>query len=1055
MLGSQFLKYFFITTMIIIFSGCSNKSSSNEVAQTPTSTAEKSLQEIVDFVDTQKDVPLPLLETYTLAGVTGVTAENLDEVNTFILNNTPFEVDSIAEIQSFVDTLVDKLVMSEAEKIAVNTISQALANNTTLTLQHFKDANILGVTETNIASIQSTLASLDEGKRDTKLELQALIDIDPPLISILGEVSMQVLQNNTYLDAGATALDTIDGSVAVQKSGEVDTSVVGVYEIYYDAKDTAGNKAERQIRIVRVIDITSVDVQAPQITIEGANPFNLGLGQSYIDKGASAIDNIDKNISVSSTSNININTLGTYSVLYTARDEAGNESNATRVVNVIDLSLVDTEKPIITILGQNPIEVLLNSSYADAGASVSDNVDNSLVATMITNVNTAILGQYAVSYDVTDNSGNKADRKTRVVKVVTSISIDREKPVITLNGLDNLTLSYKAKYTDDGAIVTDNIDATRTIYGDNSVNTSILGTNIVNYNTSDSAGNMADMRVRAVIIVDDIAPVITLLGDEILTVAYGSTYTDQGTSAVDNYDASVTVNIVGSVNTNILGTYTISYKAKDKAGNEAITRVRKVTVADLNAPLLTVQGDSNMTISHGGSYIEQGAIAVDNVDSNSFAVISGNTVDTSTLGRYIIRYNKTDNAGNIATELLRIVDIVDTTKPIIHLNGDSNITLLIGNTYTEANAVLSDNVDVNRTITTSDSVDTNSLGTYILHYNSSDSSGNSALEVLRTVTIGDNQAPSLSILGVNPLTLTQGDTYIEYNATATDNVDTSVTVSLSGTVDDRTIGTYIISYSATDSSGNMGTVTRTVHIVANIAPLADAGLDQNLTEGAYIGLDASASSDSDGNITQYYWHEGGTLLFQGLNPTPTISPLSIGVHILTLTVTDNNHTILNAEHNVSDTLSIRVNIGNSNLKQTGQLIQSALYDDKYYQAGLEHNYSRVDSNTNVLDHTTGLTWKDNNLDVNKTQTEAISICANMGGSWHLPTRKELMTIIDYNEDNPALNPIFISPNNTFYWVNTDDSRDSTSAWVIMVERGASYILRKNSNSDIGVRCVSL
>jgi len=72
---------------------------------------------------------------------------------------------------------------------------------------------------------------------------------------------------------------------------------------------------------------------------------------------------------------------------------------------------------------------------------------------------------------------------------------------------------------------------------------------------------------------------------------------------------------------------------------------------------------------------------------------------------------------------------------------------------------------------------------------------------------------------------------------------------------------------------------------ANIVPIANAGADQNITEGTSVTLDASGSSDSDGSIIAYEWKEGNTTL--SVNITFDKPDFSVGSHTLILTVTDN------------------------------------------------------------------------------------------------------------------------------------------------------------------------
>ena len=49
-------------------------------------------------------------------------------------------------------------------------------------------------------------------------------------------------------------------------------------------------------------------------------------------------------------------------------------------------------------------------------------------------------------------------------------------------------------------------------------------------------------------------------------------------------------------------------------------------------------------------------------------------------------YNVTDANGNVAVEVTRIVNVVDTTVPVITLTGESTVTIEVGSTYTDAGA---------------------------------------------------------------------------------------------------------------------------------------------------------------------------------------------------------------------------------------------------------------------------------------------------------------------------------------------------------------------------------
>ena len=69
----------------------------------------------------------------------------------------------------------------------------------------------------------------------------------------------------------------------------------------------------------------------------------------------------------------------------------------------------------------------------------------------------------------------------------------------------------------------------------------------------------------------------------------------------------------------------------------------------------------------------------------------------------------------------------------------------------------------------------------------------------------DNTAPIITILGDNPVSVELGTTYIDAGAIS----DNGQAVTSTSTVDTTTVGTYTVTYSATDASGNTGTATRT------------------------------------------------------------------------------------------------------------------------------------------------------------------------------------------------------------------------------------------------------
>jgi len=79
----------------------------------------------------------------------------------------------------------------------------------------------------------------------------------------------------------------------------------------------------------------TADTTPPVITVTGDNPVTVTQGATYRDAGATAVDDVDGDISVTTISTVDMATVGTYTVTYTATDAAGNRSTATRIVNVV------------------------------------------------------------------------------------------------------------------------------------------------------------------------------------------------------------------------------------------------------------------------------------------------------------------------------------------------------------------------------------------------------------------------------------------------------------------------------------------------------------------------------------------------------------------------------------------------------------------------------------------------------------------------------------------------------------------------------------------------
>ena len=319
----------------------------------------------------------------------------------------------------------------------------------------------------------------------------------------------------------------------------------------------------------------------PTITINGANPITVEKNSAYVDMGAKAIDIPDGNLtsSIITSSNVNANTLGTYSVNYTITNSHGLSSLATRTVNVVP----DFNPPVITINGANPAVIQLNSAYVDAGATALDAVNGVLTGSIITQntVNTSVAGNYTVTYTVTDSTSHTAQE----VRTVT-VRSDTTPPVITLKGSNPLTIGSGVIYLDPGVTALDNIDGdlVNSVVTTNPVNTAVVGSYVVTYNVSDKIGNAATQVTRTVNVVS--SP-ITAMND--ITNTYGlgvhsgrqiqAEYVSPTSSLVGKTIDTITVKM--QRNGNPTGTLEIGVFNTDKSVKKLFGTIDSATVAGI------------------------------------------------------------------------------------------------------------------------------------------------------------------------------------------------------------------------------------------------------------------------------------------------------------------------------------------------------------------------------------------------------------------------------------------------------------------------------------------
>lgn len=235
-------------------------------------------------------------------------------------------------------------------------------------------------------------------------------------------------------------------------------------------------------------------------------------------------------------------------------------------------------------------------------------------------------------------------------------------PEFKLTKGDTIELKYGEKYKDPGYKVTKfGKDYTKDIKIKNKINSKKLGTYKIIYEVK--INGITFKKVRKVKLIDDEKPIITLTGNENISICPNAEYKEEGYKATDNYDGDITKNVKITTKDGI-----ISYSVKDSSGNTAeITRT--ITKEDKIVPTITLKGNKTITLYLGNTWKEPGYTATDNCDNDiTNNVVKSGTVNPNKLGTYKITYTVKDMTGNQAV-VERTVKVI--SKPVNNNSGSN------------------------------------------------------------------------------------------------------------------------------------------------------------------------------------------------------------------------------------------------------------------------------------------------------------------------------------------------------------------------------------------------
>jgi gliding motility-associated-like protein len=659
---------------------------------------------------------------------------------------------------------------------------------------------------------------------------------------------------------------------------------LGATVVTWTATDISGNTA------TSIQTITVSDQALPIIVSPGNLTLSASISCSVLN--ASVLGNpfsagnvyTSDNCTVAGISN-NAPTsfpIGNTDVIWTVVDINGNTASATQIITV-----VDNINP--TIAAPALVSENANAACAATGVVLGTPIttDNCSVVSTTNNAPSSYpIGTTIVTWTVTDASGNVASANQTV-----TIS-DNQNPTITAPGTINTTTnnSCMALNVNLGTPATaDNCSVASVT--NNAPSAFNVGTTAVIWTVTDGSGNTATTTQNVVVTdVEDpiiIAPSTITANTTAACAASGITLGNA--TAIDNCSIATVVNNAPS--TFPVGTTTVTWTATDVNGNTA-TATQLVVVSDVVNPSITPPADI-VTVTNSGCTAAGLNLGVPVTSDNcGVASVYNDAPAAFSVGMTYITWTVIDVNGNSSTTIQKIT-VTDDSNPTLTLG--ANVTVDANNSCVAFNVdlgtpVVSDNCGIASLV--NDAPTVYNLGTTTIIWVATDNNGNT-VSATQTVTVNDNTAPVVlapASLNISTNNGCVASGVILGNPLVTDNC--TVASIVNNAPIDFPVGTTVVTYTATDASGNTTTATQNVVVTDAINPTP---VLQNIT----------VTLDNQGNTTVSFADvDNGSFDNCGIAST-TLSQTefdcsNVGMNVLTVTITDNNNntTVANITVNV-------------------------------------------------------------------------------------------------------------------------------------------------------------
>ncbi|MGB1661035.1 MAG: HYR domain-containing protein [Planctomycetota bacterium] len=663
---------------------------------------------------------------------------------------------------------------------------------------------------------------------------------------------------------------------------------MGVTEVLYTSIDTEGNQSTASFLV------TVLDGESPQIIDMPTDitvTADLGSCQAAATWGdPQAIDCVSADLASSHLSG-SLFDIGTTEVIYTATDAAGNSSQASFHVTVIDQEAPQIANMPDTVIVQNSPGLCTGV----ATWSAPSGTDCSGIASITPSIPSGSefpVGTTTVFYSVIDNSGLESVDSFLVevqdTEAPTIINLPGTVTVSNVAGNCSGPATWETPSTEDcsGSFITSDY---------NSGQMFVLGSTTVTYTAMDEWGNSSQSSFE-VIVEDTESPFFTNLP---ATMSFSSTLgTCEGLAtwpmptAADLCSAAADVTVTSSHASGsvfAIGDHTVVFTAMDASGNEhaqlvtiSIIDIEPPTISDMPADLVgtALIGECGVPMSWNPP------VTSDCSDVTLTSTFSSG--DLIPIGLNTITYTATDSAGNSSSSSF-FVNVADAEAPTIS-NLPENVILTndfdsCGAIHSWVEPIIEDCSDLMPISISHSSGSFFEPGITEITYSATDFYGNTSTQSF-TVNVVDKDGPQflnvVSYVELNNYPGLCGANAFWPEPTVVDNCEVANLQSTVEQGDFLPLGETVVNYVAIDSEGNANTTSITINVIDNEAPQV-INLPAHIfaepdpsTCTAIVTWQAPEISDNCDGGTITSSHESGTEFEVGTHTVTVIATDAVG-----------------------------------------------------------------------------------------------------------------------------------------------------------------------------------